>query len=121
MDPTRAACWGGLRPPEWWRDVVATATISFEDTGHPGWDALSFLHRLLMIDEPWTEWHDDGFTWWAHELAQRYRWVGPINIDDLPTWFLSVETDFLRGATDRPRIRMRSAAVREVDLWCSRT
>ena len=83
--------------------MAATVTVTFEDNGHPGWDALRFVHRLLMIDEPWTEWHDDGFTWWAHELAQRYRWEGPIDVDGMPTWFLSVKTDFLRGSTDRAR------------------
>lgn len=83
--------------------MAAPGRVTFEDDGHPGWDALRFVHRLLMIDEPWTEWHDDGFTWWGHELAQRYRWEGPIDIDGLPTWFFSVETDFLRGVTDRER------------------
>jgi hypothetical protein len=76
-------------------------TVTFDDTGHPGWDAVRFVHRLLMIDEPWTLWHEDGFTWWGHELAQRYRWEGPIDVDGVPTWFVSVETDFIRGATDR--------------------
>ena len=83
--------------------MAQRVTVTFVDEGHTGWDAIRFVHRLLMIDEPWTEWHDDGFTWWAHDLAQRYRWEGPIVIDDLTTWFLSVETDFLRGATDRRR------------------
>jgi hypothetical protein len=55
---------------------------------------------LPMIDDEWTERHDDGFTRWAHGLAQRYHWEGPAPVDDIPTWFLSVETDFLRGGTD---------------------
>ena len=91
--------------------MAAHVKVTYEDTGHPGWDAIRFVHRLLMIDEPWTQWHDDGFTWWAHELAQRYRWEGPIDIDDLPTWFLSVETDFLCGVTDR------SQALAFVNRW----
>ena len=91
--------------------MAAFVKVTYEDDGHPGWDAIRFAHRLLMIDEPWTQWHDDGFTWWAHELAQRYRWEGPIDIDGLPTWFLSVETDFLRGATDRAR------ALEFVNRW----
>jgi hypothetical protein len=91
--------------------VAAPVKVTFEDTGHPGWDAIRFVHRLLMIDEPWTQWHDDGFSWWGHELAQRYRWQGPIDIEGLPTWFLSVETDFLRGATDGAR------ALEFVNRW----
>lgn len=75
--------------------------VTFEDSGQLGWDALRFVHRLLVIDEPWTQWHADGFSWWAHSLEQRFRWEGPIDIDELPTWFLSVETDFLRGVTDQ--------------------
>ena len=91
--------------------MAAPVKITYQDAGHPGRDALRFVHRLLMIDEPWTEWHDDGFTWWAHELAQRFRWEGPIDLDGLPTWFLSVETDFIRGATDRAQ------ALEFVNRW----
>lgn len=91
--------------------MAPPATVTFDDTGHPGWDTIRFVHRLLLIDEPWTEWHDDGFTWWAHELAQRFRWEGPIDVDGIPTWFLSVETDFIRGATDRAR------ALEFVNRW----
>jgi hypothetical protein len=83
--------------------MAGRMTVHYEDTGHTGWDVTRYIHRLLMIDEPWTTWHDDGFTWWAHGLAQRYRWEGPTTIDDLPTWFVSVETDFLRDATPRER------------------
>ena len=78
----------------------APVPVTYEDTGHTGRDALSFVHRLLMIDEEWTSPHDDGFTWWAHRLAQRYRWEGPLPVDGIPTWFLSVETDFLRDVHD---------------------
>ena len=77
-----------------------TRTVFFEDRGHPGRDGIAFLHRLLMIDEEWTQWHDDGFTWWGHTFAQRYRWVGPIDVDGIPTWFFSIDTDFVRHATD---------------------
>jgi hypothetical protein len=91
--------------------VSARVTVTYEASGHPGWDAVRFMHRLLMIDEEWTEWHDDGFTWWAYGLAQRYRWVGTVDVNRVPTWFLSVETDFLRGATDRYR------ALEFVNRW----
>ena len=74
--------------------------VTYEDTGDPGWDAMRYVHRLLVIDEPWTQWHADGFSWWGHTLEQRFRWEGPVEIEDLPTWFVSVETDFLRGVTD---------------------
>jgi hypothetical protein len=75
--------------------------VEYENHGHPGEDGLRYLHRLLLIDEAWTEWHPDGFTWWAHSLAQRYRWSGPTEVDGIPTWFFHVETDFLQGAHNR--------------------
>jgi hypothetical protein len=77
------------------------AAPAFDDDGHPGWDALRFVHRLLMIDEPWTEWHDDGFTWWAHDLAQRYRWEGPSDVDGMGAGCVAA------ALADQPWIRGR--------------
>ncbi len=88
-----------------------TTAVRFETTGHPGWDAVRFAHRLLMIDEPWTERLDDGFTWCDHRLAQRYRWEGPIDVDGLPTWFLAVDTDVLRGVDDHHALSRSLAAL----------
>jgi hypothetical protein len=60
--------------------------------------ALRELHGLLAIDAARTAWHADGFTWRAHRLAQRFRLEGPVTIDGVPTWWVGVETDCLRGA-----------------------
>lgn len=55
------------------------------------------VRTLLQIDGQWTEWHHDGFTWWAHGLAQRFRVEGPEDVDEVPTYWLSFETSVLKG------------------------
>jgi hypothetical protein len=55
------------------------------------------VHELLMVDEDFTLWHEDGFTWWPHRLAQRFRCEGPVEVDGVPTWWIGFETDCLRG------------------------
>jgi hypothetical protein len=67
-------------------------------TAHLGWQALLEAHRLLDIDDTHTAWRPDGFTWRAHRLAQRLRFEGPVEIDGVPTWWVSVDTACLRGA-----------------------
>lgn len=58
---------------------------------------VSVVHDQLKIDEEWTEWHDDGFTWWAYELAQTVRYEGPHDVDGIPTYWLSYEVELLHG------------------------
>ena len=104
-----------------------SATARYAPTGAPtpgvdiGWQALELLHRTLMIDQAWTEWHDDGFTWWAHRLAQRVRIEGPHDVHPydgsppIPTWWIGFETDVLRG------VAPDSAAARGWSLMTNRT
>jgi len=34
---------------------------------------------------------------WAHRLAQRFRFEGPVDVDGTPVWWLGFETYYLRG------------------------
>lgn len=54
--------------------------------------------RLLQGPE-WTEEHEDGFSWWSYRFRQRFRVEGPIELEGLPTWWASFETDVLAGVT----------------------
>ena len=92
MTAWRTRCWSPFNPPSTapQRPVDAPAD-------HLGWRAAVAAHRLLQVDEAWTLWHDDGFTWWAHRLAQRFRFEGPVDLDGSETWWLGFETDCLRG------------------------
>lgn len=67
---------------------------ALDDTGR---QLIDEVHSLLQIDEQWTEWHPDGFTWWAHGLAQTFRVEGPEDVDDIPTYWYSYETSVLKG------------------------
>ncbi len=62
-----------------------------------GWQIIRDIHDFLKIDEEWTQWHDDGFTWWAHQNAQRFRFDGPHDLDGAPTTWVTFETDVLRN------------------------
>ncbi len=68
-----------------------------EDGDHLGWTMVRAIHEYLKIDEEWTQWHEDGFTWWSYQLAQRFRFDGPHDVYGIPTWWISFETDGLRG------------------------
>jgi hypothetical protein len=76
----------------------ASRSSHYVETGEVGWDIVRGVHRALMIDDEFTLWHEDGFSWWSFRLAQRYRWEGPIVIDGIDTYFVSVETECLRGS-----------------------
>lgn len=72
---------------------------------HNGRHLIQTVYDLLKIDPQWTEWHEDGFTWWAQGLAQRFRAEGPEQVDGIPTYWLSFETSVLRGvAQDAPEV-----------------
>lgn len=58
---------------------------------------VSLLHGLLQADAELTRWHADGFTHWAHGHAQRVRVEGPLGVDGAPTYWMSFETEVLRG------------------------
>ncbi len=69
---------------------------------HPALDpvgrrALQAIRARLMIDPEWSEDHGDGLSWWSHRLRQRFRVEGPIDLDGLPTWWASFETDVAAG------------------------
>src|SRR5690606_28639371 len=69
---------------------------------HLGWQMIRRIHSNLKIDEEWTDWHADGFTWWAYRLAQRFRLAGPVDVQGIDTWWVSFETDFLDGFEQGP-------------------
>ena len=64
---------------------------------HVGWQAVRQVHELLMVDEAFTQWHEDGFTWWPHRLPQRFRFEGPFDVDGVPTLWIGFDTACLRG------------------------
>lgn len=59
--------------------------------------ALEAVRKRLMIDPEWTVEHGDGFSWWSHRLRQTFRVTGPIDLEGLPTRWLSFETDVAAG------------------------
>lgn len=60
-------------------------------------EAIATVLDLLQVDEDWVQRHDDGFTWWAHEHAQRFRVEGPHQVDGRPTYWLSFETEVAKN------------------------
>jgi hypothetical protein len=94
MEPTHPTLPTGLRSGA---GAHPSPPIPQAPTDHVGWQATLEAHRLLMVDPAWTTWHGDGFTWWAHRLAQRFRFEGPVDVDGTPIWWLGFETDYLRG------------------------
>lgn len=60
---------------------------------------LEVVHRQLSIDEPWTLRTAEGFTWWpAGGVRQFVHAEGPIDVDGLDTWWLTIETPVWREA-----------------------
>ena len=85
---------------------------------HLGWHMIRAIHRYLQIDDKWTQWHDDGFTWWAFQLAQRFRFEGPHEVESTPTWWISFETDFLRNVQDEAQAMLfASEQNRTINLF----
>lgn len=79
---------------------------------HLGWQMMRRIHTTLRIDEAWTEWHDDGFTWWAHKVAQRFRFEGPVDVSGIETWWVAFETDFLKvSGSDQDVAAARAKAL----------
>lgn len=73
-------------------------------TDHLGRQAIVAAHRLLQADDAWTQWHGDGFTWWAHRLAQRFRFEGPVDVNGAETWWVgSRRTACAASTAMRPR------------------
>lgn len=84
---------------------------------------LETIHRQLSIDHPWTEHHDDAFTWWpGGGVRQHVSAEGPVAVDGVDTWWLVIETPvwqvaddaalhWLEGAIERLRVRAHGAAV----------
>ena len=84
---------------------------------------LETVHRQLSIDQPWTVHHDEAFTWWpGGGVRQQVRAEGPVSVDDVDTWWLTIETPVWRapddaalhrlaGAIERLRVRAHGAAV----------
>lgn len=76
-----------------------------------GRELLALVMQRLSVDERLCQWHDDGFTWWISDFAQRFRVGQPGATAEAPTTHvagadgtaeaglrrLSVTTDYLRG------------------------
>lgn len=82
-----------------------------------GMQMIEQIHDFLKIDSEWTEWHDDGFTWWAHDLAQRFRFEGPRDVEGIPTYWLTFETEVAR---DLPRCSKEIRALVAADNGANR-
>jgi hypothetical protein len=60
---------------------------------NPGTTTLAYLHDMLGIDEDWTQWHSDGFTWWASATAQRFRVTQRSDSNGDRRFAVTLETD----------------------------
>ena len=59
---------------------------------------LEVVHRQLSIDEPWTHRTAEGFTWWpGGGVRQHVRAEGPVEVEGLDTWWLTIETPVWQG------------------------
>lgn len=74
-----------------------TPLTGLDDVGR---QLIETIHDVLQIDEEWTSWQDDGFIWWSHRLAQRFRVDGPEEVDGVRTWWASFETSVLRNVPE---------------------
>jgi hypothetical protein len=76
---------------------------------------VRYLYDSSRIDPKWTIVKDRGFTWWAHDLAQRV-WSEP-GVDDagIEVFRAFAATDVVRGVTD-PEV-----AGQAIDAWNART
>ncbi|NBY46429.1 MAG: hypothetical protein EBQ56_01375 [Proteobacteria bacterium] len=52
-------------------DKVVTSSTFVAD--NPGRRVVRAVYQRLQIDDEWSVWNDDGFTWWGHRFAQRIR------------------------------------------------
>ena len=64
-----------------------------------GLRVVEAIRTRLLLDAEWTDEHEDGFSWWSYRFRQRFRVEGPIELEGLPTWWASFETDVLAGIT----------------------
>jgi hypothetical protein len=98
--------WGNDRPP-------GGAEVKLELD--PGLAAVRYLYDNSRIDPKWTVVKDRGFTWWAHDLAQRV-WSEP-GVDDagIEVFRVFAATDVVRGVTDP------EGAGTAIDAWNART
>lgn len=72
------------------------------------------LHGLVHADEAQTVWHADGFTHRLHGHAQRIRVEGPLLLDGAPTYWMSFETEVLRGV---PQVAPLTGALASSLCW----
>lgn len=63
-------------------------------------EAIRQLRTFLQLDDTWTTPHEDGFTWWAHQHAQRFRVEGPHDVGGEPAYWASFEAYAVRGLRD---------------------
>src|SRR4051812_10645268 len=88
---------------------------------NPGREVAQRYRELMSVDGEWTLEHDDGFTWWAHRLAQRIRFSEAWNEDEFVLSRVSAETDFLLPIHEQQekefgfamRLSAMSSAVRD--------
>ena len=76
---------------------------------HFGQRALHLIHKMLELDEVYTQTHEDGFSWWPGEVPVRFRWRAPVLGEGLPVWRLSVEieaADRLERASELDRTKL---------------
>lgn len=76
---------------------------------------LDYLYRVMQIDEAWSVWEENGFTWWAYNLAQRV-WAEPFG-EILGSRLMSfrVQTDVFGEVSDV------DASAGAIDVWNRQT
>lgn len=58
---------------------------------------LGAIRTHLQIDDEYTEWHEDGFTWWLADFAQRFRVFETRTSEGESVRWVSFTSDYLRG------------------------
>jgi hypothetical protein len=65
-----------------------------------GLEVVHFIYDRMKIDREWSIWHERGFTWWGHRLAQ-HIWADPcIEDDGYVISRVHARTDLLDDFTD---------------------
>lgn len=88
---------------------------------HFGRFALAFVRRMLEIDDASVLEHEDGFSWWAGDVAIRFRWRAPVVGEGLPLWRLTVELDAaerveIESASDRAALTLLCTMLNQCSI-----
>lgn len=67
-------------------------------------ELLDTVRQYLQIDDEFTQWHEDGFTWWLAGHAQRFRAYRTTAADGRSVPWLSFRSGLLRDVPHGARV-----------------